>query len=143
MSVSDFFAAEKPAFDRQRDIADYGYQNALVRNSGQRQSLNVERLDATRRLGKQLTARRQQIPGQFTGRGLLKSGIYGKALGDFETARLQAESGLARGFQKRGMDLSQQLSSAEMNRLIQLADVDLNEAQRRTAIAGMLQGATS
>jgi hypothetical protein len=134
-------AAERVGFERQRSDIDYGYQQQIVQNAGQRQFLNVQQSQAQRDLARALNRARQQIPGQYAQRGLLRSGIYGAGLGEFEEDRIIAESRQARDFGMQRMDLTQALSSADINRAMQMANIDLSEAQRRSAIAAMLGGA--
>lgn len=134
-------AAEATAFEGQRSAIDYGYQQNLVQNAAQQQTLNLEQMQAQRDLARQLGRARQQLPGQYAQRGLLRSGIYGRGLGDFEEGRMMAESRQERGFGQRRMDLYNTLGQFDINRGIALANIDLQEAQRRSAIAGLLQGA--
>ena len=135
-------AHEATAFEGQRMAADYGYQQNLVQNAAQMQALNVEQTQARRDLARQLTRSRQELPAMYAGRGLLRSGIYGRGLGEFEQGRMMAESRQERGFGQRRQDLISALSQFDINRAMQLANIDLQEAQRRSAIAAMLQGAT-
>jgi transposase len=134
-------AAEATAFEAQRAATDYGYQQNLVQNAAQMQALNVEQTQARRDLARQLGRARQQLPGQYAQRGLLRSGIYGRGLGEFEEGRMMAESRQERGFGQRRQDLISALSQFDINRAMSLANIDLQEAQRRSAIAAMLQGA--
>lgn len=134
-------AAEATAFEGQRSAIDYGYQQNIVQNAAQQQTLNLEQMQAQRDLARQLTRARQQLPGQYAGRGLLRSGIYGRGLGEFEEGRMMAESRQERGFGQRRMDLYNTLGQFDINRGMALANIDLQEAQRRSAIAAMLQGA--
>lgn len=134
-------AAEATAFEGQRSAVDYGYQQNLAQNAAQMQSLNVEQTRAQRDLTRQLNRARQQLPGQYAGRGLLRSGIYGRGLGEFEENRLMAESRQEGAFGQRRQDLISALSQFDINRAMSLANIDLQEAQRRSAIAAMLQGA--
>lgn len=134
-------AHEATAFEGQRMAADYGYQQNLVQNAAQMQALNVEQTQARRDLASQLRRARQQLPGQYAGRGLLRSGIYGRGLGEFEQGRMTAEARQERGFGQRRQDLISALSQFDINRAMALANIDLQEAQRRSAIAAMLQGA--
>ena len=71
----------------------------------------------------------------------MRSGIYGRGLGEFEEGRMMAESRQERGFGQRRQDLISALSQFDINRAMSLANIDLQEAQRRSAIAAMLQGA--
>jgi len=135
-------AAEATAFEAQRAATDYGYQQNLVQNAAQMQGLNVQQMQARRDLARQLNSSRQQIPAQYAGRGLLRSGIYGRGLGEFEEGRMMAEARQERDFGQRRQDLMAALSQFDTNRAIALANIDLQEAQRRSAIAAMLQGAT-
>lgn len=134
--------AEATAFAAQRDAVDYGYQQNLAQNAAQMQGLNVQQTQARRDLARQLTRARQQLPGMYAGRGLLRSGIYGRGLGEFEEGRMMAEARQERDFGQRRQDLMAALSQFDTNRAIALANIDLQEAQRRSAIAAMLQGAT-
>ena len=133
--------AEATAFAAQRDAVDYGYQQNLIQNAAQMQGLNVEQTQARRDLARQLTRARQQLPGMYAGRGLLRSGIYGRGLGEFEEGRMMAESRQERSFNQRRQALMNALGESDINRAMQLANIDLQEAQRRSAIAAMLQGA--
>jgi hypothetical protein len=133
-------AAEAVGFEAQRQAQDYQYSTSAAQNAALQQALNVEQSSAQRLLNRQLTSARQQLPGQYAQRGLLRSGIYGRGLGEFEEGRLLAESEQARSFGSRRRDLFSQLSSYDINRAIAMANIDLQEAQRRTAIAAMLQG---
>lgn len=135
-------AHEATAFEGQRMAADYGYQQNLVQNAAQMQALNVEQIQARRDLARQLTRSRQELPAMYAGRGLLRSGIYGRGLGEFEQGRMMAEARQERGFGSRRQDLMSALSQFDINRAMALANIDLQEAQRRSAIAAMLQGAT-
>lgn len=134
-------AAEATAFAAQRDAVDYGYQQQLIQNAAQRSALNVEQTQARRDLARQLSRSRQQLPGMYAQRGLLRSGIYGRGLGEFEEGRMMAESRQERGFNQRRQALMNALGESDINRAMQLANIDLQEAQRRSAIAAMLQGA--
>lgn len=133
--------AEATAFEGQRSAVDYGYQQNLAQNAAQMQSLNLEQTRAQRDLMRQLNRARQQLPGQYAGRGLLRSGIYGRGLGEFEENRLMAEARQEGAFGQRRQDLISALSQFDINRAMSLANIDLQEAQRRSAIAAMLQGA--
>lgn len=131
---------EQVAFDRQRDAVDFSYQTGLARNAAARGQLDLDEGLALRRLGRDFQRGRQQLPGQFVQRGLLNSGFYRRAVSDFGTAQTDALAALRNDFGRRRTDLFGQLSALDAQRLIQLADVDLNQATRRSAIAAVLQG---
>ena len=54
---------------------------------------------------------------------------------------MMAESRQERSFNQRRQALMNALGESDINRAMQLANIDLQEAQRRSAIAAMLQGA--
>lgn len=132
--------AEQVAFDRQRDAIDFSFQTGLARNTSARGQLDLDQGSALRRLATDFRRSRQQLPGSFVARGLLNSGFYKQALGDFGVAQADAISALENDFGRRRTDLFGQLSALDANRLIQLADVELNQATRRSAIASVLRG---
>ena len=131
---------EQVGFDRQRDAIDYSYQTGRARNAAATSQLDLDQGLAVRRLERDFGRARQQLPGSYAGRGLLNSGFYKRGLQDFGTSQVDALSALENDFGSRRNDLFGQLSSLDANRLIQLADVDLNQATRRSAIASVLQG---
>lgn len=133
-------AAEATAFEGRRSATDYEYQQNLVQNAAAQRRLGMEQTIARRNLARQLDRARQQLPGAYAGRGLLRSGIYNRGIGDFEVGRFQAQATQDMDFGRRRDDLFSQLSSFDVNRVLSLANIDLQEAQRRSAIAAMLQG---
>jgi len=131
---------EQVAFDRQRDAIDYSFQTGLARNAASTSQLDLDQGLATRRLSRDFTRARNNLPGSYAGRGLLNSGFYKRGLQDFGVAQVDAISALQNDFGSRRNDLFGQLTALDANRLVQLADVDLNQATRRSAIASVLQG---
>ncbi len=133
-------AAEATAFEGRRSATDYEYQQNVIQNAAAQRRLGMEQATARRTLARQLDRARQQLPGAYSGRGLLRSGIYNRGIGDFEIGRVQAQATQDMDFGRRRDDLFSQLSSFDVNRVLSLANIDLQEAQRRSAIAAMLQG---
>lgn len=139
--MADLSPMEYAAFEQQRQAVDYGYAQNIANFAARQSALDLQRSEEERSLFQGLRRQRQQLPGQYSQRGLLRSGIYGRGLADFETNRLRAGQRLERSYLTQGQQLARELSSADINRAMSLADIELQEAQRRSAIAAMLQGA--
>jgi hypothetical protein len=135
-----FSPMEAAAFEQQRQAVDYGYSQNITNIAARQSMLDLQRSEEERSLFEGLRRQRQQLPGAYAGRGLLRSGIYGRGLADFETNRLRAGQRLERSYLQQGQQLARELSSADINRAMALADIELQEAQRRSAISAMLQG---
>lgn len=133
-------SSERVAFDRQRDAVDLEYSTNVARNAAARGQNNFDEQTAVGNLGRQYQRGRNKLPGGFAGRGLLNSGIYRGAVSDFGEAGFDQLSNLRNSFQRNRTELFGQLSAFDANRAIKKADIGLNQATRRSAIASVLQG---
>jgi hypothetical protein len=131
---------ETTAFQRQRDAVDYTHSVGDIRRTDAMGQLDLDQGLAEYSQGQQFRQARNQLPGQFAQRGLLNSGFYKGALQDFGVAQTDALSALQNDFGRQRNDLVGQLGALDANRMIGLADIDLNQTQRRSAIASVLQG---
>lgn len=138
--MSTLPVTETVAFDRQRNAVDYSYLTGSARNTADHGQLNIDEGLALGRLNRDLTRGRNALPGGFSGRGLFGSGLYRQGLEDFSERGTDALSNLRNDFSRRRTDLFAQLSAMDANRAVQMADIDLNQATRRSAIASVLQG---
>lgn len=129
---------EIEAFDRRRDAIDFQYQTGLVNNTNQQSILDFDEGIAGDRLTSQLRNARQRLPGGYVGRGLFNSGFYQRGLKDFNIGALDSQADLARNFAARRSDLFASLQGLDASRAIQLAQVDLDEQTRRSAVASLL-----
>lgn len=84
---------------------------------------------------------RQKIPGSFAGRGMLRSGMYGRGLQEYKSDRDQDFGALSRNwaennqsYQLRGQTLQDQYSN-------QMANIQSESALRRASIVAPLMSA--
>lgn len=131
---------EQIAFDRQRDAIDFEYQTNIARNAADQSQLNLDERIGLGNLRRTLRRGRQALPGQFVNRGLLNSGIYRGAISEYGREQTEQYSQFRNQFARNRTALYGQLSAFDANRAIRLADVGLNQATRRSAIASVLQG---
>jgi hypothetical protein len=129
---------EEIGFDRQREAVENQYQVGLADNTFKVDDLALQRDVAQSRLDFRQRQQRQSLPGGFVRRGVLNSGLFNQALGDFATVSLDQQGELERNFLRRSNDLSIQLQGLNASRAIQLANIDLDEQSRRSAIASII-----
>lgn len=91
-------------------------------------------------LGRQYDQQREQLPGGFAHRGLLNSGIYGAALQNYGTNRVNAFNRLGQGYASQQGQYDAQGRNLEQNYQDALANIASQEQAQRDSIAAQLKG---
>jgi len=133
-------ATEAIGFQRNRNAVDYQYSVGAVRNASSRQQLTLDYQLQNDVLSNNMQQGFQQLPGQYVRRGLLDSGIRNQGYQDFGRQQLDTFAQLDRNYARKGADLAVSMSGLDANRAIQQAGIELNQDQRRSALAAILQG---
>lgn len=130
---------EQDQWANQRSRINLNYGQANATNAFQRSNTLANKAADYGSLKKQFVAQRQQIPGQFIGRGLLNSGLYAQGLQDYASNRTQGFGDLARKYQQMlgGLDLQHQQGA--QSQYADLADVGAQERQRRAELAAQIR----
>lgn len=83
---------------------------------------------------------RSRLPGSFIRRNLMNSGLYGRGLQDFNTARNESFGQLAQDFYNQKAQYGMQRNAIDQQYYSQMMDIDEQERFRRAQKAAELQG---
>lgn len=83
---------------------------------------------------------RTRLPGSFIRRNLMNSGIYGRGLQDFNTARNESFGQLAQDYYNQKAQYGVQRNAIDQQYYSQMMDIGEQERLRRAGIAAQLQG---
>jgi len=133
-------SSELIGFQQERNANDYQYSVGAVQNASSRQQLSLDYQLQNDVLRRNMFNGFQQLPGQYSRRGLLHSGIRNRGYKDFGRQQLDTFAQLDRNFARKGADLAVSMSGLDANRAIQQATIELNQDQRRSALAAIVQG---
>lgn len=141
MAGYDLQPSEILSYGQQRRSA---FQNAL---SGINQvGRQTAQLDADYGLNfnqaqRQWDNSRVSFPTSFNRRGLMTSGIYNRAMREFDTSRQESFGKLARDYYNQRANYANMANDYQQNYETNYADVADNERLRRAMIAGNITGA--
>lgn len=83
---------------------------------------------------------RSRLPGSFIRRNLMNSGLYGRGLREFNTAKDESFGQLAQDFYNQKAQYGLQRGAIDQQYYSQMMDIGEQERLRRAQIAGQLQG---
>lgn len=141
MAGYDLQPSEILSYGQQRRSA---FQNAL---SGINQvGRQTARLDADyafnfNQAQRQWDTARARFPSSFNQRGLMTSGIYNRAMRDFDTSRQEAIGRLANEYYNQRANYANMANDYQQNYETNYADIADNERLRRAMIAANITGA--
>lgn len=132
------------------EVLAYGNRRRQATSNwaSQTNALNYRANIADQNYGQQVGAQtrnwqrsRERLPGSFANRGLQTSGLYGRALSDFNTQRDESFGQLARDYYNQRAQFGMERSGLDQQYWNEMANIDDQERLRRAQIAAQLTGA--
>lgn len=133
-AVSEFIRTQRRGVNDQYNISLAGLN---------KKKQEVERVYGTnqRNLGHTQMLQRRQLPGEYIGRGIRNSGIFGRAVSELGRTQLQEQGQLQQGRLGQLDEISQLIAQITGQRNASLADLDSRMALNRSALAsGLVSG---
>ena len=130
---------ELDAWASQRGRTTLGYQQGNAQADFSRGNILANRTADYANLKHQFGQMRNQLPQQYSGRGLLNSGVYTQGLQNYGQQRIQAFGDLGRRYQQMlgQSDLNRQQGG--QNYFANMADINSQERARRAALAAQIR----
>lgn len=126
---------EKNWFNQRRNSAIWNYGYGKTQNDYERKLSGTQQGWQRADLIKQFTDARQKLPNQFNRRGIMNSGIYQKALGDFAADRTQAltRQNTGAGLKNQGYDIAN--SQLGLIKARTLSELEAQKADYRKSLS--------
>jgi phospholipase/lecithinase/hemolysin len=139
-NVTNYLTPEEiNAYQSRIDNADIGSQRALFKLGNRRQEATADFNTARGRLGTQWDNYQRTLPNQFARRNILRSGLMGRAINEYDMNRRNADFDLERSYTRQMGGLSENQGDIELMLNMNRTQVDRDRNARQQALASQLQ----
>lgn len=140
-SVTNYLSPEEiNLYQTRANQADTAYGRGLAQLAYQRSIASMDHGTNMERLGRRFDDSFRTLPSSFARRGMLRSGAFQRALGDYAYNRQQAEYD-QNLLNSRNMDRFQQSQdNLDLVRQFTLQQMEAEKAARQAALASSIQG---
>jgi hypothetical protein len=139
--MADLSPAEIAFFAQQRRRIEDAFNQGSAQNAFEVKTLGGEKTRQLAELAAQLDAIRQGIAGDYAQGGTLNSGLYQKAISDFNAGAQRQTGLLSSSFSDKISALNLAKQQLEQTRASSLSDVSQQEATRKAELAAAITSA--
>ena len=139
-NVTNYLTPEEiNAYQSRIDTADMGSKRALEKLGTRRQEATTDYNIARGRMGTQWDNYQRTLPNQFARRGILRSGLMGRAVNDYAMNRQNADFDLQRSYDRQMGGLTENQGDIELALNFNRTQVDRERQARQQTLASQIQ----
>ena len=139
-NVTNYLTPEEiNAYQQRIDTADMGAKRALEKLGTRRQEATSDYNIARGRLGTQWNNYQRTLPNQFARRNVLRSGLMGRAINEYDMNRRNADFDLERSYTRQMGGLTENQGDIELALNFNRTQVDRERQARQQTLASQLQ----
>jgi hypothetical protein len=139
-NVTNYLSPEEiNAYQSRIDNADMGAKRALYKLGNRRQEATSDFNTARGRLGTQWDNYQRTLPNQFARRNVLRSGLMGRAINEYDMNRRNADFDLERSYTRQMGGLTENQGDIEMMLGMNRTQVDRDRNARQQTLASQIQ----
>jgi hypothetical protein len=139
-NVTNYLTPEEiNAYQSRIDAADMGGQRALFKLGNRRQEATSDYNIARGRMGTQWNNYQRTLPNQFARRNVLRSGIMGRAVNEYDMNRRNADFDLERSYDRRMGGFGESQGDVELMMNMNRTQVDRERNARQQTLASEIQ----